>query len=77
MERRPFTITCLRRHPEGGYWTAHVSTDGFTFDVDRKTGSWRIWDPDRNMWREVLQHVAVELQTRVRRAERAEVSCAA
>lgn len=70
--RRDFSITCFRRHPGEGYWTAHVTSDGQTFDVDRRNGSWRLWDDVREMWREVLPHVAVALQQRAREAERKE-----
>lgn len=74
--RRAFTITCLHRDPERGFWRARV-TNGATYDVDRSAGSWladrRTRVGARTFTRcEVLPHVAAALQQRVRPLERAE-----
>ena len=40
-DRRPFTITLLRRDPELGYWRARVTgADGVAIEVERRDGSW-------------------------------------
>lgn len=69
-DRRPFTITCVRRDPDRGYWTAHVVVDGRVHHVDRRYGSWHV--VTRTARREVLPDVARALQDRVRPLERAE-----
>lgn len=70
-------VTQLRRDPTGGYWTARVSLDGTTIDVDRCDGSWmasvrRAPGHRTFVRREVLPFVAAVLQDRVRRLERQE-----
>lgn len=75
-DRRPFTITMVRRDPEHGFWRARV-TNGVTVDVDRRDGSWkaevRTESGSRTfVRREVMPHVAAALQDRVRPLERAE-----
>lgn len=74
MSRRPFTITGLEFH-EDGYWTGRVTCDGVTVVVDNRHGSWmasvRIQPRARSfVQREVLPHIAAELQAKVRRAEK-------
>jgi hypothetical protein len=76
MSTRPFTITLLRRHPEHGYWTAHV-TNGHTIEVDKRFGSWQAVVRDRPGSRKVhrefvLPHVAAALQAKVRVLEKRE-----
>ena len=76
MNRRPFTITKLERHPEG-YWTARVTCGGSTVEADDRYGSWqanvRIRPGARTFVRRfVLPHVAAELQRKVKAAERRE-----
>lgn len=69
--RRTFTITCVRlSEPTGGrrYWTARVTAGGVTVNVDRMYGSWHAVEGGAR--RDVLPHVAAELQRRVRAAER-------
>lgn len=73
-QRRPFTITKVQRHPEGGHWTARVSCDGVTVDVDRRYGSWQAnvrRSPGARSFarRFVLPHVAAELQRKISTAE--------
>ncbi len=75
-ERRPFTITCLHRDEEHGFWRARV-TNGVTIDVDRRAGSWQAdvrSAPGARSFtrRDVLPDVAKALQERVRPLERAE-----
>jgi hypothetical protein len=75
-ERRDFTITCVRRDPEHGFWRARV-TNGTTVDVDRRYGAWqgeiRAAPGSRSfVRREVMPDVAKALQDRVRPLERAE-----
>lgn len=75
-ERRDFTITCVRRDPEHGFWRARV-TNGATYDVDRRYGSWQaeVRAAPRShtfVRRDVMPAVARALQDRVRAAERAE-----
>lgn len=67
---REFTITCVRREPLEGFWTAHVTAGGETVHVDRRYGSWHAVRGTRRA--EVLPHVAAALQQRVRRLERNE-----
>lgn len=68
-DRRPFTITCVRRNG-GGFWTARVTADGQTLDVDRAPGSWRVTPTEPGAtWRELLPRVALALQKRVRPLE--------
>ena len=73
--RRPFTITKLQRGSTG--WEARVSCDGTTVEVDRRDGSWLATVRTRPKARtfdrrEVLPHVAAELQRKVRRLEKRE-----
>ncbi len=75
-ERRPFTITCVRRDPDEGFWRARV-TNGVTIDVDRRYGSWQADVRDapgaRSFTRrDVLPDVARALQARVRPTDDAE-----
>jgi hypothetical protein len=75
-DRRPFTITMVRRDPEHGFWRARV-TNGTTVDVDRRDGSWKAevrTAPGARTFvrREVMPRVAAALQERVRPLERAE-----
>lgn len=76
-DRRPFTITLLRRDPEHGFWRARV-TNGTTIDVDRRHGAWQgEYEIDGVIERrEVMPHVAAALQDRVRPLERAEQAAA-
>lgn len=79
--RRPFTITCVRRDPDHGFWRARVTIDGRTLDVDRRHGSWqanrRVRTGARTFTRcDVLPAVAAALQLRVRPLERAERAAA-
>ncbi len=69
-ERRPFTITCLSRDPERGFWMAHVTSDGVTINVDRRYGSWHA--VIGNERRELLPHIAAALQEKVRPTDNAE-----
>jgi hypothetical protein len=67
-------ITCVRR-VEGdaakGYWTARVTVGGRTYDVDRRSGSWRRDHPTREGWRiDLPADIAAELQRKVRPLER-------
>jgi hypothetical protein len=77
--RRPFTITKVERH-EDGYWTARVTANGDTIRVDNKWGSWQATVPEvvngaRVTRRHVvLPQVAVELQRKVKLAERREAA---
>lgn len=76
MERRPFTITKMERHPDG-YWTARATCEGVTVEVDNRYGSWqanvRQGPRSRSFARRfVLPHVAAELQRKVKRAEKRE-----
>ena len=66
------TITSLERHPELGYWTAHVTDGHASFNVDRRYGSWQIVIPgeDGEYRREVLPEVAAALQARLPEGER-------
>lgn len=68
--RRAFTITCVRRDPDHGFWTAHVTANGDTLCADRRHGSWQFVVGESR--REVLPFVALALQERVRPLERAE-----
>lgn len=75
--RRAFVITKLERHPEHGYWRARVTCEGVTLEVHRRFGSWlaevRTAPRARTFnQREVLPHVAAELQRKVKRLERRE-----
>lgn len=77
-DRRPFTITQVRRDDEG-VLRARVSTDGVSVDVDRSCGSWladvRVAKGHRTFERrEVLPHVAAALQAKVRRLDKVEVA---
>lgn len=78
--RREFTITCVRRDPDHGFWRARV-TNGVTLDVDRRHGSWQsdVRDaPGSRSFhrRDVLPEVAAALQARVRPLEHAERAAA-
>lgn len=69
----PFTITKLRRDPDG-VWRARVSCDGCTVDVDRRYGSWQAEVRAAKHARTFTRHdiprpVAAELQRRVKRLE--------
>lgn len=76
-ERRPFTITRVQRS-EDGIWRAYVTCNGSSpVEVDRSSGSWQASIRTGKFSREfvrrdVLPHVAAELQAKVRRLERAE-----
>lgn len=71
-QRRGLTITCLQKHPEHGYWTAHITANGVTLNVDRKHGSWLIVEQANGFERrrEVLPYVAEALQARLPMSER-------
>ncbi len=74
-ERRAFTITCLQRDPDGGFWRARV-TNGVTIEVDRRFGSWQAnvrSAPGARSFerRDVLPDVARALQEKVRPMDRA------
>jgi hypothetical protein len=72
--RRPFTITAVRCDA-AGVWRARVTdADGVTVDVDRSSGSWQalVRRAPRSrdfVRREVLPHVALALQDRVRQLD--------
>lgn len=69
-DRRPFTITCVRRDPEHGHWTAHVTAQGGrTVTVDRAAGSWQAGSFLRGNRRDVHPEIAAALQRAVRRLE--------
>lgn len=69
-DRRPFTITCVRRDPCHGHWTAHVTINGHVSHVDRRYGSWHL---TRGTTRADLRpEIAAALQARVRPLEKAE-----
>ena len=75
-DRRPFTIICLRRDAEHGFWRARV-TNGVTIEVDRRYGSWQAdvrSAPGARSFtrRDVLPDVAAALQARVRPTDDAE-----
>lgn len=75
-ERRDFTITCVHRDPEHGFWRARV-TNGASYDVDRRWGSWQAevrTAPRAHTFarRDVMPDVARALQEHVRPLERAE-----
>lgn len=62
-------ITKVQRSQDG-YWTARVGG----VPVDNRFGCWGT-PPDRDgRWRGVLPQVAARLQTKVRRAQKAEVT---
>lgn len=71
MTRRPFTITKLERCA-AGYWTARVTCDGQTIEVDRRYGSWQATiGSNGNSHREfVMPHVAEALQEKLPLSER-------
>jgi hypothetical protein len=78
---RTLTITKLARD-EAGVWRARVTgTDGVTVDVDRRWGSWQaeVRSSPRSRTferRDVLPHVALALQDKVRPLEKAERAAA-
>lgn len=53
-----------------GYWTAQLTGNGQTIDIDTRSGSWLTAPDEANRTREVLPHVAAALQERVRKLER-------
>lgn len=70
-DRRPFTITQVRR--ADGIWRARVTVNGNGFDVDRTYGSWRVTpahEGDREQG--VSMSLATALQEKVRPIENAE-----
>lgn len=80
-ERREYTITCVHRDPEQGFWRARV-TNGASYDVDRRYGSWQaeVRAAPRShtfVRRDVMPQVARALQERVRPLERAEKAAVA
>ena len=72
--RRDLTITKLTLQPEG-YYTARVSSNGQTFNVDNKFGSWQAEvrnGPRQRSFcrRDVLPRVAAALQDKLPATER-------
>lgn len=71
---RGFQIRDLTHN--GKHWTARLVQDGGSFAADRKFGSWQISELDDDgkeiRRRDVLGHVALALQEKVRKIERAE-----
>lgn len=67
-------VTKLARHQAGPtgrpYWTARLTENGTTIEVDCYWGSWQVLDGARR--RECLPRHAAALQERVRPLEKAE-----
>lgn len=75
------TITKLERNGDG-IWTARVSLNGQTINVDRRYGSWQALVPDERrgnkpVRREIRPEVAAALQDKVRPIEKKERELAA
>jgi len=73
VERRPFTVTKFGEHPDG-YLHARVTPQGGkAVYVDRKSGSWMARGSinGKAVLKEVLPHVAAELQKKARELEKA------
>lgn len=67
---RPDGLTITKLSNEDGYWTARVTLNGQTVDVDRRYGSWHAFKVNRETRtrHDVMPAVAAALQERVRQA---------
>lgn len=70
-ERRPFTITQVRR--EDGVWRARLTINGTGYEVDRAFGSWRVTPEDESAgYIDIPHDLAGALQEKVHPIENAE-----